>query len=347
MIEIQQLGYDGNYGSGWIVARRYSEFFTLHQKLKERYSAVKLLDFPSKWPLLRLQKSFVEARRTNLERYLRRLLEHKEICQSQELRAFLSQQNVFVPGPNHRVDDDDDDEPSSEMGFFTSMPKLSDRNKSTASASSSTIINNIEHLQRSSSSSTTASNKSLQPTAAAAALVDNNNTTPSSPPPSHASPLVNNDLQRKQSTGFMKHIYKTVAEGIDDLVVAPSMLDLIIQRMGDQVMYLFQENHPDMTASSSSTQQQQGEPDKDAAVVAAAAAAMVADLEDEPTTTTAATTTQPSSSSSVASEGITKFTEPLCDLFIEMFELKEKNNWLRRQAVVIILQQILGGTIER
>lgn len=346
VIEIQQLGYDGNYGSGWIVARRYSEFFTLHQKLKERYSAVKLLDFPSKWPLLRLQKSFVEARRTNLERYLRRLLEHKEICQSQELRAFLSQQNVFVPGPNHRDDDDgDDDGPSSEMGFFTSMPKLSDRNKSTTSASSSTIISNIEHLQRSSSSSTTASNKSLQP-ATAAALVDN--TTPSSPPslPSSSSPHapLNNDLQRKQSTGFMKHIYKTVAEGIDDLVVAPSMLDLIIQRMGDQVMYLFQENHPDMAASSSSTQQQQGEPDKD---VAAAAAAMVADLEDEPTTTAAGSAITAHSSSSVASEGITKFTEPLCDLFIEMFELKEKNNWLRRQAVVIILQQILGGTIER
>ncbi|KAI7875789.1 hypothetical protein K492DRAFT_240110 [Lichtheimia hyalospora FSU 10163] len=337
VIEIQQLGYDGNYGSGWIVARRYSEFFTLHQKLKERYSAVKLLDFPSKWPLLRLQKSFVEARRANLERYLRRLLEHEEICASQELRAFLSQQNVFVPGPKHQ----DDDEPSSEMGFFTSIPKLSDRNKS-ASASSSTIINNIEHLQRSSSSSTTASNKSVQPTAAAiaaAALVDNTMPSPPTSSSSTHAPIHNNDLHRKQSTGFMKHIYKTVAEGIDDLVVAPSMLDLIIQRMGDQVMYLFQENNPDMTASSSSTQ---GDPDKDMAA-AAAAAAMVADLDDEQHTATPEAATQ----ASVASEGITKFTEPLCDLFIEMFELKEKNNWLRRQAVVIILQQILGGTIER
>ena len=338
VIEIQQLGYDGNYGSGWIVARRYSEFFTLHQKLKERYSAVKLLDFPSKWPLLRLQKSFVEARRTNLERYLRRLLEHEEICASQELRAFLSQQNVFVPGPKHQ----DDDEPSSEMGFFTSIPKLSERNKST-SASSSTIINNIEHLQRSSSSSTTASNKSAQPTAAAiaaAALVDNTMPSPPTSSSSSHTPIHNNDLHRKQSTGFMKHIYKTVAEGIDDLVVAPSMLDLIIQRMGDQVMYLFQENNPDITASSSSTQ---GDTDKDLAAAAAAAAAVVADLDDEQHTAATEAATQ----ASVASEGITKFTEPLCDLFIEMFELKEKNNWLRRQAVVIILQQILGGTIER
>lgn len=40
------------------------------------------------------------------------------------------------------------------------------------------------------------------------------------------------------------------------------------------------------------------------------------------------------------------FTAPICDLFIEVFDLKE-NNWLRRQAIVILLQQVLGGTIER
>lgn len=40
------------------------------------------------------------------------------------------------------------------------------------------------------------------------------------------------------------------------------------------------------------------------------------------------------------------FTAPICDLFIEIFDLKE-NNWLRRQAIVILLQQVLGGTIER
>lgn len=46
-------------------------------------------------------------------------------------------------------------------------------------------------------------------------------------------------------------------------------------------------------------------------------------------------------------EGLTYFTKPICDLFVTVFELKEKNNWLRRQAILIILQQILGGTIER
>lgn len=46
------------------------------------------------------------------------------------------------------------------------------------------------------------------------------------------------------------------------------------------------------------------------------------------------------------SSALVDFTAPICDLFVEVFELKE-NNWLRRQAIVIILQQILGGAIER
>lgn len=40
------------------------------------------------------------------------------------------------------------------------------------------------------------------------------------------------------------------------------------------------------------------------------------------------------------------FTTPICDLFIELFDLKE-SNWIRRQAIVLILQQFLGSTIER
>jgi len=41
------------------------------------------------------------------------------------------------------------------------------------------------------------------------------------------------------------------------------------------------------------------------------------------------------------------FSAPICDLILAVFELNKKNNWLRRQAIVIILQQVLGGTVER
>ncbi|KAF7729207.1 Intermediate filament protein [Apophysomyces ossiformis] len=306
VIEIQQLGYDGNYASGWIVARRYSEFFALHQKLKDRYPAVKLFEFPAKWPLLTLQRSFVEARRINLERYLRRLLEDTSICKSEELRAFLSQQNIYVPGPDHDQTDD------SEFGFFTSFPGSSRKARSNKQKNAGDV--SPQRIKSSSSSSSLASNKSpsmqnLQRSIAADASGE------------HIKP----------STGFMKHIYKTVAAGIDDMFVGPSMLDLITQRLGEQVMefsYNGERTHSRTSSSSGSHKKAQK------ADYTETAPFSQVDFAQE-------------TFKNVEAEGITKFTEPLCALFIEMFELKEKNNWLRRQAVVIILQQILGGTIER
>ena len=41
------------------------------------------------------------------------------------------------------------------------------------------------------------------------------------------------------------------------------------------------------------------------------------------------------------------FSAPICDLVLAIFELNKEDSWLRRQAIVIILQQVLGGTIER
>ncbi|KAL0089174.1 PXA domain-containing protein [Phycomyces blakesleeanus] len=284
VIEIHQLGTEGNYTSGWIVTRRYSEFFTLHQKLKDHYAAVKMLDFPVKWPLLKLQRSFVETRRISLERYLRRLLEDKLICQSDELRVFLSQQNVYVPGPKD--------------------------NSSSVTTPSPHKSPSMQNLQRSIASNISANEYS------------------------------NN---RKQSAGFMKHIYKTVAAGFDDMFIGPSMLDLITQRLGEQVMEFSYEsdmNDPNSTFPHSRNTSTNGSHKR----------MMLDGLEinsDSLSNSFGNVELSNEALKPVENEGITRFTEPLCDLFIEMFELKEKNNWLRRQAVVIILQQIFGGTIER
>jgi sorting nexin-25 len=48
-----------------------------------------------------------------------------------------------------------------------------------------------------------------------------------------------------------------------------------------------------------------------------------------------------------AFEALEPFVKPICDLFLEVFELNRENNWLRGRALVIVLQQLLGGTIER
>lgn len=41
------------------------------------------------------------------------------------------------------------------------------------------------------------------------------------------------------------------------------------------------------------------------------------------------------------------FVKPICDVFLELFELNRENNWLRGRAVVVVLHQLLGGTVER
>jgi sorting nexin-25 len=253
---------------------------------------VKLIEFPAKWPLLKLQKQFVEARRLSLEKYLRRLVEDKHICKSQELRAFLSQQNIYIPGP-------DTDWPfGSLFNFESSHSKKATAVDMQPSSSSSSL-----------QSLTTPSVQNLQKSIQQASI---DTTLP-----------VNQDTNNK---GFMRHIYKTVAAGIDDILIGPSMLDLITQRLSEQVTEFYQGSNDEMVsppASTSSSKRLHDPPPEDVP------APPVADLPE------------------LKAEGITRFTEPLCDLFIEMFELKDKTNWLRRQAVVIILQQILEGTIER
>jgi sorting nexin-25 len=41
------------------------------------------------------------------------------------------------------------------------------------------------------------------------------------------------------------------------------------------------------------------------------------------------------------------FIKPIADLFLELFSLNTDGNWLRGRAVVVVLHQLLGGTIER
>ena len=79
LIEVQQLAPDGSFTSGWVVARRYNEFFYMHNKLRERYALVRNLDFPGKRLVTNLTQSFVDHRRVALEKYL-------QVCHHEEAR---------------------------------------------------------------------------------------------------------------------------------------------------------------------------------------------------------------------------------------------------------------------
>ena len=70
LVEVQQLALDGSFSSGWVVARRYNEFFNMHNKLKDKYLLVRNLDFPGKRLVTALSSSFVDHRRIALEKYM-------------------------------------------------------------------------------------------------------------------------------------------------------------------------------------------------------------------------------------------------------------------------------------
>ncbi|ORX50056.1 hypothetical protein BCR36DRAFT_352980 [Piromyces finnis] len=105
IIEVNRTNPNG-CTSGWIVTRRYSEFVLLHEQLRNKYwSIVHNYELPGKtifsWiipkPDVQVRRTAIEKRRIALEKYLRNLLSHEEICKSIELRKFISQQNVDMP----------------------------------------------------------------------------------------------------------------------------------------------------------------------------------------------------------------------------------------------------------
>lgn len=65
----------------WAVARRYSEFFQLHQQLRARFDSVKQLEFPRRRVVMKLQKDFLEKRRIALDKYLKAGLMRFKFCE--------------------------------------------------------------------------------------------------------------------------------------------------------------------------------------------------------------------------------------------------------------------------
>lgn len=70
LVEVQQLAEDGAFAHGWVVARRYNEFFNLHHDLREKLASVRHLALPGKMLVTAMSSSFVDSRRAGLEKYL-------------------------------------------------------------------------------------------------------------------------------------------------------------------------------------------------------------------------------------------------------------------------------------
>ncbi|KAJ4485767.1 PhoX domain-containing protein [Lentinula aciculospora] len=239
LIEVQQLGLDGTFSSGWVVARRYNEFLNMHNKLREKHGAVRNSEFPGKSLVPHLSTNFVDARRVGLEKYLQNLISIPLVCESDELRTFLSRESPFV------------------------------------------------------------------------ASIQSNDRGP---------------LAGFSGTDLVRNVYRSVTGSIDDMLFGQSMLDVMIQRLTRQAAEFAG------IAGSGVTDENLVAQALNAAGKTAPVALMQLSADLKPLDGESSTST---------------FSSPICDLLLAIFELNKQNNWLRRQAVVIILQQVLGGTIER
>ena len=129
---------------------------------------------------------------------------------------------------------------------------------------------------------------------------------------------------------LVKSLYKTMATSLDENMLGPNMLDLMYSTLGKQLTEfggLVGIGGDELAGLGNAILPQALRPGW---------------ARDPSVSPALPSTIQPLGGES----GVESFTAPICDLFIEIFDLKE-NNWLRRQAIVVILQQFLGGTIER
>ncbi|KAI4134572.1 MAG: hypothetical protein LQ347_001417, partial [Umbilicaria vellea] len=222
VIEVQRKAGEHMSAASWAIARRYSEFHDLHQRLRSIYPAVRNLDFPRRRLVMKLQRDFLHKRRISLERYLRELLRLPAVCRSRDLRAFLSQQ---------------------------------------------AIISTTDDAGR--------------------------------------------DGERRD---IVSRIYNSVTDGMDDFLGNIPVLDQLS---------IAGQNLISAATSQFNTMPTAVPEDPVDSAEAQAELEAFENKELEP------------------------FVKPICDLFLEVFELNRGNNWLRGRAVVVVLHQLLGGTVER
>lgn len=77
--------------ANWMVTRRFSQFYELHNYLKSKYPVVSTMEFPKKKMVVKfIQGSLIEERQKKLKSYLQALVRNKDVCSDKIFRDFLS-----------------------------------------------------------------------------------------------------------------------------------------------------------------------------------------------------------------------------------------------------------------
>lgn len=100
IIEVQKYSSEDpdQIVAGWVVARRFSQFYRLNEYLKKRILQVANIKFPKKSvQMLNFQKrQQVESRKPILQDYLQKLLQIPEVCSDPAFRSFLSSEDFHL-----------------------------------------------------------------------------------------------------------------------------------------------------------------------------------------------------------------------------------------------------------
>lgn len=110
IVEVQKYSNDdpNEVTAGWVVARRFSQFYQLNEYLKKRSPKVSNIKFPKKSVLNFQKKHLLDIRKKGLEQYLQELLNIPEACSDPVLRSFLSSENFLFGSfkkPKNQFDD--------------------------------------------------------------------------------------------------------------------------------------------------------------------------------------------------------------------------------------------------
>lgn len=108
VIKLSQLD-SKQISASWMVTRRFSQFYDLHNYLKSKYPEVSLMDFPKKKMIIKFrQGTLVEERQTKLKIYLQDLVKNKDVCSDKIFRDFLSSETFDTTLNNklHHVNQD-------------------------------------------------------------------------------------------------------------------------------------------------------------------------------------------------------------------------------------------------
>ena len=227
MIEVSRNAGEHMPAASWVVARRYSEFHVLHQRLRRLYPATRHLTFPRRRLVMKMQTDFLQRRRVLLEEYLQSLLRMPAVCTSRALRAFLSQRPIMAR---------DDVSP------------------------------------------------------------------------------------REERSDLISKIYSSVTDGMDEFLGNLPILEQLSFASQNIVSAAANQHRGAAIPISTGTGR---------AIGIAPSQEAQAELE------------------AFDDQNVVPLVKPVCDLFLEVFELNQSANWLRGRTLVLVLQQLLGGTIER